>query len=75
VLEMVWERAVRYYSNEKPLPARSSAVIPQNVFACAAGEKTPGSLPRPVLRSTNLPDQWLRRWMGGPSEVEYSYRQ
>lgn len=78
VLDIVEERAVRYYSQEnvasgKAIPGDSRRT---NVFARAVGGKEVDwiitSPPYYGLR-TYLPDQWLRRWfLGGPSEVEYS---
>ncbi len=76
-LEIVRERAERYYSNEA---TASGKVVRgdsrKNVFAQAAGGPKADwiitSPPYYGLR-TYLPDQWLRRWfLGGPSKVEYS---
>lgn len=77
VLEIIRERAVRYYSNEE---IASGKVVRgdsrKNVFARAAGgEKADWIITSPPYYGlrTYLPDQWLRRWfLGGSSEVEYS---
>ena len=77
VMSIINERAVRYYSHEKP--ASGKVVFGdsrKSIFARAAGERKADwivtSPPYYGLRSY-LPDQWLRGWfLGGPSEVEYS---
>lgn len=77
VLEIVLERAERYYSNEK----RAIGKVVQgdsrrDVFTRAAeGRKADWIITSPPYYGlrTYLPDQWLRHWfLGGPAEVEYS---
>lgn len=77
VLEIVCERAERYYSNEA---TASGKIIRgdsrKNVFARATrGQKADWIITSPPYYGlrTYLPDQWLRHWfLGGPAKVEYS---
>jgi len=77
VLEIVRERAERYYSNEA---IASGKIVHgdsrKKVFARAAGgQKADWIITSPPYYGlrTYLPDQWLRHWfLGGPSEVDYS---
>jgi hypothetical protein len=77
VLDIVRERAVRYYSDEKIASGKiMHADSRKNVLSRGARGKEAAwiitSPPYYGLR-TYLPDQWLRNWfLGGPSEVEYS---
>jgi len=77
VLSIVRERAVRYYSDERPA---SGKIIHgdsrKNIFArVARGKRAHWIITSPPYYGlrTYLPDQWLRNWfLGGPPEVEYS---
>lgn len=76
-LEIVRERAERYYSDEEIAFGKVvHGDSRKNVFARAAGgQKADWIITSPPYYGlrTYLPDQWLRRWfLGGPSEVEYS---
>lgn len=77
VLEIIRERAARYYSDEEPASGKIvRGDSRKHVLARAAGgEKAAWVITSPPYYGlrTYLPDQWLRRWfLGGPSEVEYS---
>lgn len=77
VLDIIHERATRYYSNEKIASGKIlQADSRKKALSRAAGEQKAAwiitSPPYYGLR-TYLPDQWLRGWfLGGPPEVDYS---